>query len=398
MNIKNTVLALLLLNCCTSTCYALSSTLVVGDGGTSGTGGPTKDYTFTDSAHAFGQNVAIHTESSLIRLATYDWSGPMDTGPVYCTASGSHNDLQLTHNYTASGLTSPDGHILYTTTVRGLYFAMQVTTLFAASITPAESSFWLDQKTKTIVSSGYASTSTKNSCEKTGKNKFHYLGNIMYGVKIYLYADSSFSPTTTDIQNFRFTRNGNVDLYLENPNSGVSNSHLLNFIFPAKGLKGFWPTCTASAVGGSAASGSNTVKLGSYYPKQIKDGLSPVKFSIDLKNCSYVNNIQIKLTSNNIGKNNTSLLGNGSNNQTPASGIGVLIEGLKNNVSAQMTLNPNNSSSIYKDSNNNSGEGSPIGSTTKSLYFQATLKPDGSNATITPGDFKATGSFTMSYP
>jgi P pilus assembly protein, pilin FimA len=400
MNIKNAILSVLLLSCVSSQCLALSTTLVVGDGPTNTKSweGPSTDYTFTDNQHAFGQSVAIHSESSIIRLATYDWSGIADTGPVYCTKSGTHSDLQLTNNYTASGLTSPDGHTLYKTSVTGLYFATQVTTLVVANINIAESSFWMEQKTKEIVSTGYYNDSTKRSCEGLADSRYLYMGNIMYGIKIYLYADSTFAPTDSALQNFVLTKNGNVDFYINNPNSGAMRSYKINFVLPAKGLKAVWPTCTASTVGGSAVSGTNTIKLGSYYPKQIKDGLSPVKFSIDLKSCSYVNNMQVKLTSGNVGKNNTSLLGNGSKNSTPASGIGVLIEGLKNNVSAQMTLKPNDSSSIYKESNNNSGEGSPVGSTTKSLYFQATLKPDGTSATITPGDFKATGKFTISYP
>ncbi len=49
-----------------------------------------------------------------------------------------------------------------------------------------------------------------------------------------------------------------------------------------------------------------------------------------------------------------------------------------------MVLKPNDSSSIYKDTTNNTGDGSPVGSATKSLYFRATLKPDGDNPTINP--------------
>lgn len=366
--------------------YAINTTLVVGNKGEGD--GPTGDSVFTDSSHSFGQTIAIHKETALRQVAVFDWSGTQYVTEVYCNGGGNHTYLQLTHNYISAGK-SYNGHPLYKTSIPGFYFTINMTFLQPATNMTSDT-FWFD-KTSTTLPSEFTQTTSK-----CNKNEYSHLGSLMYGLKIYAYVDSDFAPTEAQLNNFTLSKNGDSDFYIDNPGSGLLN-YKIKFNLAATGLKAVWPTCSASTISGTNVSGS-TVKLGSFYPKQIMEGLSPVKFQINLASCQYINNIEVKLASNNIGTKNTSLLTNNSTSTTKASGIGVLIEGLKNSVSAQMVLKPNDSNSIYKDTTNNTGDGSPVGSATKSLYFQATLKPDGDNPTISPGDFKATAQFSMTYP
>lgn len=391
MNLKKTkwFLAFTLILTIMADCCAMNTTLVVGNSVTSGNNGPTADSVFTDTGHNFGQTIAIHKETSLRQIAVFDWSGTQYVAEVYCNSGGNHTYLQLTHNYISAGK-SYNGHPLYKTSIPGFYFTIQMVFLQPA-MNMNSTSFWFD-KTSTSITSEFSQSIS--NCNKT--DNYTNLGTLMYGLKIYAYVDSTFAPTEAQLQNFTLSKNGDADFYIDNPGSGLSN-HKMKFILPAQGLKAVWPTCSASTISGTNVSGS-TVKLGSVYPKQIMEGLSPVKFQINLSSCQYINNIEVKLASNNIGTKNTSLLTNNSTSKTKASGIGVLIEGLKNNVNAQMVLKPNDSSSIYKDTTNNTGDGSPVGSATKSLYFQATLKPDGDSPTINPGDFKATAQFSITYP
>ncbi|EGT0661147.1 fimbrial protein [Citrobacter werkmanii] len=390
MNIKTKwFAAFFLMMAIMTNCYAMNTTLVVGNVSTSEANGPTGDSVFTDTGHNFGQTIAIHKETALRQIAVFDWSGTQYVTEVYCNGSGNRTYLQLTHNYISANKTY-NGHPLYKTSIPGFYFTIQMTFLQPA-MNMTSSSFWFDKTTTPITSEFSQAVS---NCDKTE----HYtnLGVLMYGLKIYAYVDSDFAPTAAQLQSFTLSKNGDSDFYIDNPGSGLLN-YKMKFNLAATGLKAVWPTCSASTISGTNVSGS-TVKLGSFYPKQIMEGLSPNKFQINLSSCQYINNIEVKLVSNNIGTKNTSLLTNNSTSKTKASGIGVLIEGLKSSSSAQMVLKPNDSSSIYKDTTNNTGDGSPVGSATKSLYFQATLKPDGDSPTINPGDFKATAQFSITYP
>ncbi|EBG3703326.1 fimbrial protein [Salmonella enterica] len=391
MLLKNTTwfAAFFLMMAIMSNCYAINTTLVVGDYASSEHDDPSGDSVFTDNSHNFGQTIAIHKETALRQITVFNWSGIQYVMEMFCNGSGNHTYLQLTHNYISAGK-SYNGHPLYKTSIPGFYFTIEMTFLQPAE-NMTSSTFWFD-KTSTPITSEF--TEFPSACSRT--NVYSNLGKLMYGLKIYAYVDSDFAPTEAQLQSFTLSKNGDSDFYIDNPGSGLSN-YKMKFNLAATGLKAVWPTCSASTISGTNVSGS-TVKLGSFYPKQIMEGLSPTKFQINLSSCQYINNIEVKLASNNVGTKNTSLLTNNSTSNTKASGIGVLIEGLKSSSSAQMVLKPNDSSSIYKDTTNNTGDGSPVGSATKSLYFQATLKPDGDNPTINPGDFKATAQFSITYP
>ncbi|HCN5545450.1 TPA: fimbrial protein, partial [Escherichia coli] len=163
------------------------------------------------------------------------------------------------------------------------------------------------------------------------------------------------------------------------------------------------PTCFTSVLTGPTVSGS-TVNLGEYTAGQISsNSASPVPFDISLQNCIRIRNIEAKMTSTKVGISNRQLLGNTLTSSDSATGVGVLIEGLPNSVHSQkIILEPNNNSSVYKDYESETDSSGGIypekdRGTSQPLHFQATLKQDGSNQ-ITPGEFKATSTFQITYP
>ncbi|HCL5343745.1 TPA: fimbrial protein [Salmonella enterica] len=371
--------------------HAMDTTLVVGKGGSSSSDyGPTTDSIFADTTHAFGQTIAIHKETSLRQVAVYDWSGTQYVAEVYCNGGGNHTYLQLTHNYIPAGK-SYNGHPLYKTSIPGFYFTVQMVFIQPA-VNMTQSSFWFD-KTTTPITSEF--TKSEASCSQ--ENKYTNLGTLMYGVKIYAYVDADFAPTEAQIQSFTLSKNGDSDFYIDNPGGGLSN-YKMKFNFPAIGLNAVWPTCSASTISGPNVKGS-TLDFGAFYAKEIIAGLSAVPFQINLSDCAYIKNIEVKLTSTAIGKD-TSLLSNTLTGNTAVSGIGVQIEGVQTNLSNQMVLIPGDTNSVYKYSPYTSHDayaGSDNTYTANTLNFLATLKPD-SNQTITPGSFKATGTFQITYP
>ncbi|EAB9750842.1 hypothetical protein DTV46_17520 [Salmonella enterica subsp. salamae] len=122
-------------------------------------------------------------------------------------------------------------------------------------------------------------------------------------------------------------------------------------------------------------------------------------FQINLADCSYIKNIEVKLASTAIGSDNT-LLSNTLTGSSAASGISVQIQGIQTNLSNQMVLIPGDANSIYRYSPYAS-QSDYIDSANKysthTLNFLATLKQDNNNP-ITAGDFKATGTFQMTSP
>ncbi|EEB9697025.1 fimbrial protein [Salmonella enterica subsp. salamae] len=363
--------------------------------------GPTADVDF-EHKNSFGKTVAVHKESSLRKIVVFDWSGVQSIGTVYCDNKDNNNPgIRVVHNYISANLNA-DGHKLWKTNITGLYFALELTTLATAGVSSKPQ--WLDNNpgVSGAKATGLVYDSGSTACSH---NYIYLLGGLEFGLKIHVYADSSFNPTDTDGTNFQLLKTGGhgaVDFYFSNDQSidSANGRHKINVLISATGLVLTWPTCSTAAkitgVDGTKVINTNQVQLGSYQPKQIKDGLSPAKFSIDMSGCAYVHNIEVKLSTSKTGKNNTELLGN-QETSGAASGVGVLIEGLKSNASAQMKLLPNNSSSIYKDLINDPYTESIAGVDNYKLNFQATLKQDGS-AEIIPGKFRASSTFQISYP
>lgn len=352
------------------------------------------------------RTVAVHTQgTSPSLIVKYDWSGGHDslnpeagkTGALYCRNDGNDTSLDVAHGY-GNPYGSVDGHPIWKTNIQGLYFAMEVINVFIPFTTNLKpsSKFWLSGPFE------ISGTATDESCKNSSSGKVIIMGGVQLGFNVYLYADNTFTPQSV-ISYLQFPKSG-YDFRVYNQNAGgLGSGHSIYFTLDLTGFNMTWPTCAANSVTSNGKKGY-TVDLGSYYPNAIiNNQTKTVPFAINLMSCTYVNNIEIKLDSTNIGTQDKTLLSNGATD-TPASGVGVRIEGLKNDVNAQMVLIPGDSNSIYKDTNHNDGtasgdrgDNSDKGSATKDLNFQATLKQDG-NATITPGQFKATGRFTIDYP
>lgn len=386
---------------------ASAYTLVVGND-VPGTGrnvylstGPTADYNVSHT-NSFGKTVAIHKETGLRKVAVYDWSGVNSYGMLYCYKDDPvQHPIKLFHNYISSGLVA-DGHMLWKSNINGLYFVIEITSLFSAGVSTSALPIWIDKPSN----SGFDTELVYSASEGGGcsyNSTYYRLGGLNIGFKIHLYADQNFAPTSQQAANFQLSKNGGhgaVDFYFHNDTTpNQSHSKKINIIIPATGMILAWPTCSASTisgVSGTSVTNGNDVQLGNRLPKDIKAGLAPAKFNINMTQCSYIHNIEVKLASTKIGTNDKQLLGN-LETSGAASGVGVLIEGLKSSVNAQMIIVPNSANSVYKDIMNDPYSESMTGVDNKSLSFQATLKQDGS-ADIKPGKFRATGTFQITYP
>lgn len=355
-----------------------------------------------------GRTAAVHTQGPTPNMiAKYDWSGAHDSGmadsgtsgKLYCRRDGNDTSLNVEHGY-GTPYGTVDDHPIWKTNIDGLYFAVEVARVFlpmTLNITPS-SPFWLDGP---FVINGTPDDASCNDERAAGQNKVVIMGGVQIGFNVYLYADNTFTPQST-ISNLEFPKSGYDFRVFNSSAGGLGSGHSIKYILNLSGFNMAWPTCAANSVTSKGKTGY-TIDLGSYYPQAIlKDQTETVPFTINLKSCSYVSNIEVKLNSTNVGTQDKTLLGNGAT-ETPASGVGVQIKGLKNIVSEDMVLVPGDSASIYKDTNplpsrpGNRNDNSDPGSATKDLNFNATLKQDG-NATITPGKFKATGRFTLTYP
>lgn len=363
--------------------------------------GPTADATYTKS-RIMGKTVAYHSESGLRELVVYDWGG-MDTseggGYTYCIANESFDaPLRLVRGYGTPAGQTPDGHAMWKTNITGLYFAVEVYSLYTANSTlSTELPFWMDDN---FVNIHFTPTgSLKSSCDNTIVTTYALAGGIGISTRIHLYADNTFKPDADiPITDVDFLKPDGYDLMFENTTTMATASHKIYFNFDTTGFNAVWPSCTASTVSGANVKGS-TLDFGSYNRKQITEGVEPLPFQINLADCSYIKNIEVKLASTAIGSDNT-LLSNTLTGSSAASGIGVQIQGVQTNLSNQMVLIPGDANSIYKYSPYAS-QSDYIDSaneySTNTLNFLATLKQDNNNP-ITAGDFKATGTFQMTYP
>ncbi|EPQ6908901.1 fimbrial protein [Citrobacter freundii] len=377
-------------------------TYVAGNNNTSDVRGPTSDQIYIQP-RVMGKTVAYHQENALRELIVYDWNSE-DTsaggGEVYCNATESTDTpFVLEPGYGPPTGKTPDGHDMWKTDVPGLYFAVEFRTLYMSNTNLSMAApFWLGGDK--IVMTTIPVSSLKGACDNNMFNTYSKVGGIGFGTYIHLYADATFKPSTTSpTTDVNFPNTKGFDFAFYNEMTELPNGrHKIKFSYNTQGFNAVWPTCTASTISGDKVKNS-TLNFGSYYPKQIMEGLNAETFKINLSNCSYIKNIEVKLTSTATGADQ-SLLTNTLTGGTAASGIGVEIQGMQTNLSNQMVLLPNNTSSVYKYSPYASQDAyidSANTYTANTLTFLATLKHD-SNATITPGSFKATGTFQMTYP
>lgn len=360
------------------------------------------DLTWTSNPWSL-PNVAAHTESGLREIGV---TNPTELDPRYGLNCNSNNDVHgvdLFHGFESAGISNGSAP-LWKTNTTGLYLGMEITTMnFGTAGYPGAVPFWVNWNGGGTASKQFDLSFIANTyslfndyCASTSWTKGYYsMGGIVLWMRFHLYADEKFKPTTSTISvSFPTTTGYHFRFKLSDTSIGGGN-HYLDYILNAKPLTVYYPTCTASAVTGEGVSGS-TVPFGQHNANELKgDGITK-DFSIKLSNCTYIKNVNVKLSATKTGSTDKSLLGN---TLSGAGGIGVSVAGEKNPLSASdwMTLMPNDSTSVYQFTNMQDYTYSDVGNTDQLLNFRATLKQDGST-TITPGEFKATGKFTIDYP
>lgn len=345
--------------------------------------------------------VAIHNGSGLREVSVSNNATELDPGTgLSCNRNGGNHVLTLHHGYTSAGK-SYNGNMLWKTNIPGMYIGVEVTNInFAGQYWNEQ--FWVNWN------SGDTSSAKKfdltymiprdsrfNNCNNATRT-YYGLGGIVLWIKYHLYIDDSFNPAGATSLSVALLKEQSYDFQFTLTPAFADSYNVYYNISPNQ-LRINYPTCQASAVTGDGVTNS-TVPFGEYNAKDILANTITRKFSIKLSGCAYVKDLNVTLSSAAVGEQDKNLLGN-TLTSSAAGGIGVMIEGEKNpNSPADWTLlNPNISSSIYSFTNIPDYKNSEPGNAEQVMNFQATLKQDGSK-TITPGQFKATGKFTITYP
>lgn len=361
------------------------------------------DFTKSYSPANMLNPIAIHNGSGLREISVSNNATELDPGTgLSCNRDGDNHVLVLYHGYKDSGKTY-NNNKLWQTKTTGMYIGLEVTAINFGGQYWDQTPFWINwgggeaagaQKfdlTNIIPKDGRFSR-----CGNVTNWTYYGLGGIVLWVKYHLFIDDSFEAAGATSLKVELDKQQSYDFQFAS-SPAFTGSYSVNYTISPNDLRINYPTCQANAVTGDGVTNS-TVPFGEYSAKDIPENNITRKFSIKLSNCAYVKELNVTLSSTAVGEQDKTLLGN-TLTSSAASGIGVMIEGEKNpNSPADWTLlNPNISSSIYSFTNSPDYKNSERGNAEQVMNFQATLKQDGSK-TITPGQFKATGKFTITYP
>ncbi|HAV0413842.1 TPA: fimbrial protein [Salmonella enterica] len=366
------------------------------------TWGAMKDYEKSYSPTNMLNPIAIHNGSGLREISVSNNATELDPGTgLSCNKDGNNHTLTLHHGYTSAGK-SYNGNMLWKTNIPGMYIGIEITNINFAGQYWSET-FWINWNSgdspsakKFDLTNITPKDNRFGNCNKVTNYTYYGLGGIVLWIKYHLYIDDSFNPAGATSLSVRLLKEQQYDFQFAS-SPAFSGSYNLYYDISPNQLTINYPTCQASAVTGDGVTNS-TVPFGEYNAKDIPTKTITRKFSIKLSSCVYVKDLNVTLSSAAVGKKDKTLLGNTLTNSA-AGGIGVMIEGEKNpNSPADWTLlNPNISSSIYSFTNIPDYKNSEQGNAEQVMNFHATLKQDGNEA-ITPGKFKATGKFTITYP
>lgn len=320
---------------------------------------------------------------------------------LYCTMSdkGTGNGFSIESGYISAG--SYGGVNIFKTNIAGLYFSVNLRS-FSSDGEATTNISNVDIRDGIMHSVIQLTPTSETVCKKTnttGEVNYATSGGFTFYSSLTFYTDQTYTPGSSSIT---LLKKGNYDfrLWNENPGSGIKSNYV-NVIYDISGVVVSEPTCSAQPVAsGSSVSGS-TVDLGHYSPNDIIKGAAAVPFAINLAGCKGLRNIDVTLSSTTVASDPTMLGNILSSNK--ATGIGLEIAGAANKASTQTVIIPNDTSSVYHDQRDTSGDDNIYGSNengkvqTHTLNFLATLKRDG-NQSIGSGNFKATGTFTINYP
>lgn len=366
--------------------------------------GAMKDFSKNYSPNNMLNPIAIHSGSGLREISVSNNATELDPGTgLSCNNDGGNHVLVLYHGYTDSGKTY-NGNKLWATDQTGMYIGLEITSINFGGQYWDKTPIWINWGSGESVSAqkfDLTNITPKDNrfghCSRATNWTYYGLGGIVVWVKYHLYIDDSFDPAGATSLKVGLKKQQSYDFQFAS-SPAFTGSYSVYYDISPNDLRINYPTCQANAVTGDGVTNS-TVPFGEYSAKDIPGNTITRKFSIKLSNCSYVKELNVTLSSAEVGEQDTTLLGNTLTGNDAAEGIGVMIEGEKNpNSPADWTLlNPNISSSIYSFTNSPDYKNSERGNAEQVMNFQATLKQDGSK-TITPGQFKATGKFTITYP
>lgn len=386
---------------------ASNDTLIVGSkdmngGTTSNNGGPAGDGYATNIVSSGGASQlviprAANLQSSNITLSLgrVDTSQKGGTGVLYCAQGGTMSPITLTSHFVPAPVAAPEGHKLFKTNITGLYFRMHMTNVSSWKVSSDVDIYVGDSEQQSL-----ALIPEHTICEAP-EGSYVSVGGFGSDIKVEFYNDNTFNPGTTG--SVELLSNGPYHYELTNlsPGNGIFSKSIFQK-FDLTNITLSSPTCQTATLSGNSVTNGDTVSLGEYSPKEVIDGANSVPFSINLQNCYRVTNIEVKLTTASPATS-PSLLGNTLTTNN-ARGVGVEIKGATNSHFPETILEPNNISSVYKAyadtadaSNGIIGTGADGTPGSQVMNFTATLKQDG-NQQIVGGDFKATATFSITYP
>ncbi|EFM2062038.1 fimbrial-like adhesin [Escherichia coli] len=399
-------------NCYTTSVIANYTAFIAGDNagvGTpdlkapSGDGKVTIRYATTTNNLIFEKPTELGPTGVILQWVSLDTMSA-GNGVLYCNTSGnaSPEPMSIKNAMVESGHVYK-GHKLFMTSVTGLYYTLKISQIWSAwtTSTVGEEGVFIGDRSYQPISFTADQDLQKKGCDQAfWTSRYWPIGGIIHNIDVEFYTDTTFNPTAN--QEVTLLSSSSYLYGFKTEGAGVSIiSKYIYVDFNLQNIKITTPTCFTAVLAGKAVSGS-TVRMGDYSVGQIRNGATPVPFDITLQNCIRVRNIETKLISGKVGTENKQLLGNTLTATSAAKGVGVLIEGLASKKSAQMVLKPNDSTSVYKDYEEETDSSGGIypdkgNGTSQPLHFQATLKQDG-NIAIEPGDFKATSTFQVTYP
>ncbi|HGK4673807.1 TPA: fimbrial protein [Kluyvera georgiana] len=381
---------------------AATQTFVLGGTAYASDGGPVGDGTNALS-YPSGRTVYFSRSDTLAPAnVTINWNGSHGSSSgkdrLYCTSTGAatSNRLSVESGLVPAG--SYGGAALFKTNITGLYFSLTLRSFSAYALSVTASTLpvvdGIMHNVITVKDNGHICSDTSS-----GGMQYNSLGGLGFYAAITFYTDQTYTPVSSKIS---LLKNGDyhVRIWNENPGSGIK-SYYQNVTIDVSAVSASEPTCTTQpAASGSSVNGT-TVNLGSYSPNQIIRGAAAVPFAINLAGCRGLRNINVTLTTTTPASNRT-MLGN-ILTMNQATGVGVEISGVANGYSPQMVLLPNDTTSVYSEQRDTSGDDNIYGTSENgknqslTLNFLATLKRDG-NQKIGSGNFKANGIFTLDYP
>lgn len=368
-------------------------------------GGPTGDG-YSAMSYPTGRTVYFSRTSQLAPAnVTINWnanhgSSSTNTNSLFCTQSnqGTGNGLSIESGLISAGFY---GNVeIFKTNITGLYASVTLRSFSSYNITITGDTLPL----RSGIMHNYLSLKDKaqSNCKTTdftGTPTYSTVGGLGFYVAISFYTDQTYTPSSATI-NLQKSGNYHVRIWNENPGAAIKG-YYDNVTFDISKVTVAEPTCTTQPVASGSSVSGTTVNLGSYSPNDIINGATAVPFAIKLAGCKGLRNINVTLASTTVATD-TTLLGN-MLTLNHATGVGLEIRGAANNYSPQTLMIPNESTSVYNDQRNTSGDDNIYGASengkvqTHTLNFLATLKRD-SNQKIGSGNFKANGIFTIDYP